>query len=480
MALVLHLKYVENLRGRGDRLAKVSFRGVSHFTKIVENAEESVLFEETFEWPVARPVEAEEIIDIQIYNYNKYLSNKLVGTFRMILQQLVEVGNLKISDCLLDANNVVMQTNELQNEPMVLLFQTKVTFELTYNAPDGSVGSWQTGGFEKLASDEYRRPLSEEERNQLNLERSIGGDGETEGSLATSPSRSVKGSTLSLASRTSTKSSSKSPKPSGKLSAVVKMSLLSRKHRPSTVSSGEADIVDDDNRTLCGENDFDSAESNDLDARAAEVASMLAATAQQTVEDDNASEQSTVPGAGTGKRARLMTSSEDLMMKAQDFQVCVTIIEARQLAGLNMDPVVCVQVGDTKKYTSVKESTNCPYYNEYFVFDFHMPPIMLFDKIITLTVLHSRNFLRSGNTVGCFKLDVATACHSGRLLRMTKPVGSYKLDVATVYAQTENMKCVPSSSLRQPSSTLPLWYVLEAAFWRSENTFSDFVSGISV
>jgi hypothetical protein len=51
-------------------------------------------------------------------------------------------------------------------------------------------------------------------------------------------------------------------------------------------------------------------------------------------------------------------------LKAQDFQVCITIIEARQLAGLNMDPVVCVSVGDQKKYTSVKESTNCPYYNE--------------------------------------------------------------------------------------------------------------------
>lgn len=32
--------------------------------------------------------------------------------------------------------------------------------------------------------------------------------------------------------------------------------------------------------------------------------------------------------------------------------------------GLNMDPVVCVEVGDDKKYTSMKESTNCPYYNE--------------------------------------------------------------------------------------------------------------------
>ncbi|XP_055599374.1 otoferlin-like [Uranotaenia lowii] len=95
-------------------------------------------------------------------------------------------------------------------------------------------------------------------------------------------------------------------------------------------------------------------------------------------------------------------------LKSQDFQVCVTIIEARQLPGLNMDPVVCIQVGDQKKYTSVKESTNCPYYNEYFVFDFHMPPVMLFDKIITLSVIHSRKFMRSGTVVGSFKIDLKT------------------------------------------------------------------------
>lgn len=45
-------------------------------------------------------------------------------------------------------------------------------------------------------------------------------------------------------------------------------------------------------------------------------------------------------------------------------QVSITVIEARQLVGLNVDPVVCVEVGDDKKYTSMKESTNCPYYNE--------------------------------------------------------------------------------------------------------------------
>lgn len=59
-----------------------------------------------------------------------------------------------------------------------------------------------------------------------------------------------------------------------------------------------------------------------------------------------------------------LASVANAILKSQDFQICITIIEARQLAGLNMDPVVCVQVGDQKKYTSVKESTNCPYYNE--------------------------------------------------------------------------------------------------------------------
>uniref|UniRef100_A0A8C2F5N2 Otoferlin b n=1 Tax=Cyprinus carpio TaxID=7962 RepID=A0A8C2F5N2_CYPCA len=86
----------------------------------------------------------------------------------------------------------------------------------------------------------------------------------------------------------------------------------------------------------------------------------------------------------------------------------VTVIEARQLVGLNMDPVVCVEIGDEKKYTSMKESTNCPYYNEYFVFDFHVPPDVMFDKILKVSVIHSKNLLRSGTLVGSFKLDVGT------------------------------------------------------------------------
>uniref|UniRef100_A0A8C3TYZ6 Otoferlin n=1 Tax=Catharus ustulatus TaxID=91951 RepID=A0A8C3TYZ6_CATUS len=76
-------------------------------------------------------------------------------------------------------------------------------------------------------------------------------------------------------------------------------------------------------------------------------------------------------------------------------QVSITIIEARQLVGLNMDPVVCVEVGEEKKYTSMKESTNCPYYNEWF-------------SPLDFQVIHSKNLLRSGTLVGSFKMDVGT------------------------------------------------------------------------
>ncbi|XP_052775587.1 otoferlin-like isoform X2 [Mya arenaria] len=393
MALVLHLKYAENLPGRAERLAKVSFRGVSHYTKVVDCNDDSVWFDETFQWPVARPIEKDEYIDIQLYSYNKYLSNRLVGLFRMILQQLVEVGSVKVSDSLLDTNNVVMKTT--------------LTFELTYNAPDGSVGMWQRGGFEPIKSDELRGILTEEERNQLNIERrasnvsgrsrstngTIENEDDEKMSLHSSGGKSMASSRLSIASKTS---GAKSPKTMKQITTVMKFMLAKQKATGMEVEDKEALIED-----------LDADES--LDAKAAEVASMLSGAAHDKEESyDRDSDGSSILQQTGIKRKAKSQNVELLSLKAQDFQVCVTVIEARQLAGLNMDPVVCVQVGDQKKYTSVKESTNCPYYNEYFVFDFHMAPAMLFDKIITLTAMHSRNLLSSGKKIGVYKFDVGT------------------------------------------------------------------------
>ncbi|XP_078395891.1 fer-1-like protein 6, partial [Cetorhinus maximus] len=92
--------------------------------------------------------------------------------------------------------------------------------------------------------------------------------------------------------------------------------------------------------------------------------------------------------------------------KAQHYQIAITITEARQLAGENIDPTVIIEVGDEKKQTTVKEATNSPFYNEYFVFDYIGPTEILFDRIIKLSVLHSK--LIRGTLIGAFKLDVGT------------------------------------------------------------------------
>lgn len=83
-------------------------------------------------------------------------------------------------------------------------------------------------------------------------------------------------------------------------------------------------------------------------------------------------------------------------------QVSVTVIEARQLSGTNIDPVVMVQVGDDKKFTTQKESTNCPYYNEVFVFDYHLPRQVVFDKIMTLAVREMLEWIFLVRTRTCF------------------------------------------------------------------------------
>lgn len=78
-----------------------------------------------------------------------------------------------------------------------------------------------------------------------------------------------------------------------------------------------------------------------------------------------------------------------LYVPAIAHQISITVVEARQLIGLNMDPVVCVEVGDEKKYTSMKESTNCPYYNEV---SLRIPPSHM-SVLVCYYYLMSHNFL---------------------------------------------------------------------------------------
>ncbi|XP_013928402.1 PREDICTED: otoferlin-like, partial [Thamnophis sirtalis] len=344
MALIVRLKRVTNLRGKADRIAKVAFRGLSFYTRVLENCENEAPFDETFRWPIASSIDVNEMLEIQVFNYSKVFSNRLIGIFQMVLQKVVEEGQLNVTDTLIDDNNVSIQTS--------------VSIEIRYQAMDGSVGAWNDDEF--LESPRVHPD----------------GDPYETDILLPSHRQSSKTSTAEKAFR--------------RAGRGVFSAMKLGKTRPSK---------DDHHRK---QDQPAILETEDLDRKAIRLGGGL---------DPDTISLASVTAVTTNvsnKRSKPDIKMEPSAGRPMDYQVSITVIEARQLVGLNMDPVVCVEVGDEKKYTSMKESTNCPYYNEYFVFDFHVPPDVMFDKIIKLSVIHSKNILRSGTLVGSFKMDVGT------------------------------------------------------------------------
>ncbi|NXK10907.1 FR1L4 protein, partial [Herpetotheres cachinnans] len=107
-------------------------------------------------------------------------------------------------------------------------------------------------------------------------------------------------------------------------------------------------------------------------------------------------------------RSRLC-SAQDLFatLTPQSFQVGINIIEAQKLVGVNINPFVVVKVGEEKRRTATQKSTNCPFYNEYFLFEFHEPRDILFHRLIEISVFHSKNIPFLGTCIGTFKMDIA-------------------------------------------------------------------------
>ncbi|TGZ59552.1 hypothetical protein CRM22_009033 [Opisthorchis felineus] len=94
--------------------------------------------------------------------------------------------------------------------------------------------------------------------------------------------------------------------------------------------------------------------------------------------------------------------------KAQDFQIRVKVVEARQLQGGNVSPVCKVTCWNRTEETHVKNSTNSPYWNEIFFFNFHESPADLLDQTIMFSVYNSRH-MRKDALIGSFKFDLAIA-----------------------------------------------------------------------
>eukprot|EP00794_Sanderia_malayensis_P004875 gene4875-5514_t len=91
---------------------------------------------------------------------------------------------------------------------------------------------------------------------------------------------------------------------------------------------------------------------------------------------------------------------------ASDWQVQLRIIEAQDLAGMNLDPVVTMKIGDLAKNTTVKSQTNNPVWDEFFCFDIVLPKQEAMDSILSMEVFTGRNIISAGTIVGSFKLDL--------------------------------------------------------------------------
>ncbi|XP_068119730.1 fer-1-like protein 4 [Hyperolius riggenbachi] len=94
--------------------------------------------------------------------------------------------------------------------------------------------------------------------------------------------------------------------------------------------------------------------------------------------------------------------------KPRNFQIAVTVVQAQKLIGVNIDPVVHVKIGDEKRHTITQKSTNCPFYNQYFLFEFFEPREVVFDKLIEIAVVHAKRIPIFGTRLGSFKIDVGT------------------------------------------------------------------------
>lgn len=93
-----------------------------------------------------------------------------------------------------------------------------------------------------------------------------------------------------------------------------------------------------------------------------------------------------------------------LANKPQDFQIRVRVIEARQMPGNNIKPVVKVNVCEQTHRTRIRRGNN-PFFNEMFFYNVNMLPSELFDESISLRVYDSYS-LRADSLIGEFKLDV--------------------------------------------------------------------------
>ncbi|EHH65388.1 hypothetical protein EGM_02137, partial [Macaca fascicularis] len=128
---------------------------------------------------------------------------------------------------------------------------------------------------------------------------------------------------------------------------------------------------------------------------------------EQDLDDEPDVELSGVVFSPLKSRARALAHGDPFQVsRAQDFQVGVTVLEAQKLVGVNINPYVAVQVGGQCRVTATQRGTNCPFYNEYFLFEFHDTRLRLQDLLLEITAFHSQTLPFMATRIGTFRMDL--------------------------------------------------------------------------
>lgn len=136
---------------------------------------------------------------------------------------------------------------------------------------------------------------------------------------------------------------------------------------------------------------------------------------KQVKEEKKQGPEPSAPSEIPERPTQKLSGTEDLLARSEarkqlpdknlDFQVRVRVIEGRQLAGANISPVVRVTIDNQTRQTKVIKSTNKPFYDEVFFFNFNVTPHKLFDSQALFEVFNSKR-LRANAMVGSFLCDV--------------------------------------------------------------------------
>ncbi|XP_063489669.1 fer-1-like protein 4 isoform X2 [Symphalangus syndactylus] len=128
---------------------------------------------------------------------------------------------------------------------------------------------------------------------------------------------------------------------------------------------------------------------------------------EQDLDDEPDVELSGVMFSPLKSRTRALAHGDPFQVsRAQDFQVGVTVLEAQKLVGVNINPYVAVQVGGQRRVTATQRGTNCPFYNEYFLFEFHDTRLRLQDLLLEITAFHSQTLPFMATRIGTFRMDL--------------------------------------------------------------------------